>query len=166
MIETPTSRPEFVAPAAPFLVEEKKTPSPSEARLPQILPTRVQAKAKTIFVIDDESSIADSLQEILNGHGYQALAFYSGRSAIEAARKQCPDFVLCDVVMPKLDGVDTVIAISKFCPRTRIVLFSGQATTSDILAKGRDKGFVFELLPKPIHPDRLLKKLAALKECS
>lgn len=118
--------------------------------------------SKRILVIDDEALIADSLTEILNQRGYQALAFYQGRAAINAVRKQCPDFVLSDVVMPELNGVETVLAIRRLCPRARILLFSGQATSTDVLEKARARGHDFELLPKPIHPDRLLKKLSVL----
>ena len=114
------------------------------------------------MVIDDETEIADSLAEILSAHGYDAVAFYSGKTAIDFARKQCPDLVVSDVIMPKMNGVDTVLAIREMCPDTRILLFSGQAGTSDVLAKARAQGQEFELLSKPIHPDQLLKRLSKL----
>jgi DNA-binding response OmpR family regulator len=114
------------------------------------------------MVIDDETEIADTLAEILIAHGYDALAFYSGKTAIDFARNQCPAFVVSDVIMPKMNGVDTVLAIRELCPDARILLFSGQAGTRDILAHARAKGHEFELLPKPIHPDQLLKRLSNL----
>jgi len=110
-------------------------------------------------VIDDEASIADSLTEILNSQGFEARAFYRGQSAIDFARQNCPDIVLSDVVMPKLNGVETVLAIRQLCPATRILLFSGQAGTTNILQQARERGHEFELLPKPLNPDVLLKKL-------
>jgi len=91
--------------------------------------------------------------------GFDARPFYGGQGAIDFARKQCPDIVLSDVVMPKLNGVETVLAIRELCPSTRILLFSGQAGTSNILQRARASGHEFELLPKPIHPEDLLKKL-------
>lgn len=125
---------------------------------------RFEAKrdAKHVLIVDDEVGIADSLTEILAGYGYAARAVYSGIDAINHCHELCPDIVVSDVVMPKLNGVDTVLAIREFCPKIRILLFSGQAGTSDILARARAKGHDFELLPKPIHPDRLLKTLASL----
>jgi CheY-like chemotaxis protein len=124
---------------------------------------RLEAKGtdKHVLVVDDEVGIANSLAEILAGHGYEARAAYSGVDAINYCHELCPDIVVADVVMPKLNGVDTVLAIREFCPEIRILLFSGQAGTSDILARARAKGHNFELLPKPIHPDRLLKTLAS-----
>jgi len=69
-------------------------------------------------------------------------------------------------MMPKLNGVETVLAIREHCPATRILLFSGQAGVMDILDEARARGHQFELLPKPIHPDLLLKKLAGFKKSS
>jgi DNA-binding NtrC family response regulator len=88
-----------------------------------------------VLVIDDEADIADSLTDILILHGYDAVAFHGGLSAIESIRNHCPSIVVSDVVMPKLNGVDTVAAIHEFCPDVRILLLSGQALTTDILEK-------------------------------
>ncbi|HLW55345.1 MAG TPA: response regulator [Candidatus Angelobacter sp.] len=150
----------------PFLLDHKKSPLrfPSPA-VPPRLPKSAGHPLCT-FVIDDETGIADSLMEILNGNGYEAVAFYDGQSAIESARQRCPDLVLADVMMPRLNGVETVIAIRNICRRTRIVLFSGQAGTVDLLESARARGYEFELLAKPIHPDKLLKKLADFKKPS
>jgi len=120
------------------------------------------SEAHRVLVIDDEADIADSLTDILILHGYDAVAFHDGLSAIESARSHCPDIVVSDVVMPKLNGVDTVAAIHEFCPEVRIVLLSGQALTMDILEKARAAGRDFEVLPKPIHPYLLLKKISLL----
>jgi CheY-like chemotaxis protein len=63
--------------------------------------------------------------------------------------------------MPQIDGVETAIAIRKYLPKARIVLFSGQSATVEILERARALGHDFELLPKPIHPTELLKHLRA-----
>jgi DNA-binding NtrC family response regulator len=124
-------------------------------------PVKRTVKPKRVLVVDDEIYVADSLTEILANHGYDAFACYNGHAAIESVQEQCPDFVISDVVMPKLNGVDTVLAIQKICPVARIILFSGQAGTANILEQARAKGHIFELLPKPIHPEQLLKRLTA-----
>lgn len=115
-----------------------------------------------VLVIDDEADIADSLTDILILHGYDAVAFHDGVSAIESARHHCPNLVISDVVMPELNGVDTVTAIHEFCPAVRILLLSGQALTTDILDRARASGREFEVLPKPIHPYLLLKRVLLL----
>lgn len=131
----------------------------AKARESQSESSKTQKPARRILVIDDEASIADTLAEILTSQGFEATAFYRGQSAIDFARKNCPDIVLSDVVMPKLNGVETAVAIRQLCPATRILLFSGQAGTTNILEHAREGGHEFELLPKPLHPDALLKKL-------
>lgn len=112
-----------------------------------------------ILVVDDEPLIADTIVQILNLSGFIAEAVYGGREAIETARRIAPDLVLSDVLMPHIDGVDAAIAIQKFLPDARIVLFSGQAATVEILARARRCGYHFELLAKPLHPTQLIQHL-------
>ena len=112
-----------------------------------------------ILVVDDETIIADTIVQILNRNGFIAEAAYSGTDAIALAKLHCPELVLSDVMMPQVDGVEAAIAIREHCSDTRIVLFSGQAATVEILARARDRGHNFELLPKPIHPTQLIRHL-------
>ena len=112
-----------------------------------------------ILVVDDEALIADTIVQILNRSGFIAEAAYSGQQAIDAARRFQPELILSDVLMPHIDGVEAAIAIREFCPATRIVLFSGQAATVEILARARARGHDFELLAKPVHPTQLIKHL-------
>jgi CheY-like chemotaxis protein len=117
------------------------------------------APSPRILVVDDEAVIADTIVQILNRNGFIAEAAYSGAQAIELAHRYCPELVLSDVMMPHVDGVEAAIKIRELCPDTRIVLFSGQAATVEILARARERGHNFELLPKPIHPTQLIKHL-------
>ncbi len=118
-----------------------------------------EAPSPRILVVDDEVLIADTIVQILNRNGFIAEAAYSGAEAIQQASRHCPELVLSDVMMPNVDGVEAAIAIREHCPDTRIVLFSGQAATVEILARARQRGHDFELLPKPIHPTQLIKHL-------
>ena len=113
-------------------------------------------------MVDDEQLIAQSLRDILSRAGFEAVFALSGTEAIELAEQICPDIVISDVIMPDLDGVQTAIRIQRSCPDARILLFSGQAATSDILERARAEGHNFELLPKPIHPARLLAAIRKL----
>ena len=112
-----------------------------------------------ILVVDDEPLIADTIVQILNRSGFLAEAAYGGREAIDTARRTNPELILSDVLMPHVDGVEAAITIQKFLPETRIVLFSGQAATVEILARARTRGYNFELLAKPLHPTQLIKHL-------
>jgi CheY-like chemotaxis protein len=123
---------------------------------------RDSSKKHRVLVVDDEQLIAQSLRDILSRAGFDAVFALSGNEAIELAEEICPDIVISDVIMPELDGVQTAISIQRACPNARILLFSGQAATSDILERARAEGHNFELLPKPIHPARLLAAINKL----
>lgn len=112
-----------------------------------------------VLVVDDERVIADTLAIILNKSGYDATAVYSGFDAVEKARQIKPDLVISDVVMADMNGIDASIEIRKLLPDCKILLFSGQAATKDLLAKARADGHNFDLLIKPVHPTDLLAKL-------
>lgn len=116
-------------------------------------------RAPRVLVVDDERLVADTLSEILKRFKYDALPCYNGEAAIEAARAQCPDFVLSDVIMPRLNGVETVLKIREICPHARVILLSGNAATANLLAQAHSEGHDFELLAKPVHPDELLRHL-------
>ncbi|MFP5231096.1 MAG: response regulator [Acidobacteriota bacterium] len=121
---------------------------------PRVVPAPTQ-----VLVVDDEPLIAETIVQILNRSGFVAAAAYGGKEAIEAAQRMRPDLVLSDVLMPNVDGVEAAITIQTFLPATRIVLFSGQAATVEILARVRQRGYNFELLAKPLHPTELIRHL-------
>jgi len=114
-----------------------------------------------VLIVDDERLIADTMADILEGAGFQAAIAYDGWSALQVAGILQPDYLLSDVLMPRMNGVDLAIAIQKMYPAARILLFSGQAGITEILRAAQDQGFQFELIAKPIHP---LNVIARLKE--
>jgi len=116
------------------------------------------AKPK-VLVVDDERVIADTLAMILNQSGFQARAVYSGENALEMAATFEPDMLIADVIMADLNGIDAAIQIRALLPRTKILLFSGQAPTAHLLEKARAPGYEFEILAKPVHPQDLLTRL-------
>lgn len=112
-----------------------------------------------VIVVDDEPIIADTLVNILNGEGHNAIAVSDGDSAIRWAQMLIPDAVVTDVVMPGMNGIEAAKAILRLIPRCRIILFSGQVASHELLARARAEGYSFEVLPKPINPSVLLEKL-------
>jgi CheY-like chemotaxis protein len=110
-------------------------------------------------VVDDERRIADTLAIILNRNGFDATAVYTGTEAVERARDTRPDLIISDVIMPDMNGIEAAIRIRQALPGCKILLFSGQAATADLLEKARAQGHEFEILAKPVHPQDLLAKL-------
>jgi CheY-like chemotaxis protein len=118
-------------------------------------------KKPRVLVVDDEQVIADTLAKILDLNGYDASAVYTGTAAVESARALKPDLVISDVIMPDMNGIEAAISIRGFLPSCKILLFSGQAATADLLENARAQGHEFEILAKPVHPSDLLAKLKA-----
>ena len=112
-----------------------------------------------VLVADDERVIADTLAIILNQSGFEATAVYSGEKAVETARTLAPDMLISDVIMTDLNGIDAAIRIRTMLPTCKILLFSGQASTADLLDRARAQGHEFEILAKPVHPQDLLARL-------
>lgn len=121
-----------------------------------------EPRKPSILVVDDEKRIADTMCEILNSVGFDATAAYDGWSALDAATQCRPDYLLSDVLMPRMNGVELAIAIRQARPATKILLFSGQAGISEILHSAQERGFTFDLIGKPIHPSRLIERLKQL----
>lgn len=120
--------------------------------------TEIKAKPR-VLVVDDEHVIADTLAIILNQAGFNASAVYTGNDAVELARSEKPDLIISDVIMPDMNGIEAAIHIRGFLPSCKILLFSGQAATADLLENARARGYEFEILAKPVHPQDLLAKL-------
>ncbi len=96
--------------------------------------------------------------------GFNARSFTKPLDALEAARLEAPDLLISDVVMPLLSGIELAIQVREHCPNCKVLLFSGQAATADMLETARAKGYDFELLLKPVHPSGLLTKIRNLTE--
>jgi CheY-like chemotaxis protein len=114
-----------------------------------------------VLVADDERVIADTLAMILNQSGFEARAVYSGEKALELVPTFMPDMLISDVIMGGLNGIDAAIKVRSLVPKIKILLFSGQAATADLLEKARAQGYEFEILAKPVHPQDLLSRLRA-----
>ncbi|HEX3894131.1 MAG TPA: response regulator [Terracidiphilus sp.] len=114
----------------------------------------------SVMVVDDESSIADTLAEILSRNGYSVVAAYDGDSALESALLTPPEMLITDVVLPGMSGIDLAITVKRIFPDCKIILFSGQASTGDLLAAASREGHQFVLLNKPVHPADLLARIA------
>jgi CheY-like chemotaxis protein len=94
-------------------------------------------------------------------NGYSARFFLNPLEALQLSLSEAPDLLISDVNMPQLSGIDLAIRMREQCPRCRILLFSGQAETADLLEAARAQGHDFLLLSKPIHPSDLLHRIRA-----
>lgn len=110
-----------------------------------------------VFVVDDEPIIASTLAAILNINGFSARHFTQPLEVLAEAEADIPD-----VAMPELSGIDLAIGMKAQHPFCKILLFSGQAHTADLLEQARQRGHHFRLLVKPVFPTQLLSEVEKL----
>jgi len=113
-----------------------------------------------VLVVDDERVIADTLATILSRSGYRTKAAYDGSSGLRMARAYRPRLLITDVIMPGMTGIELALTVEMVVPSCKVLLFSGQAATVDLLAKARERGRDYTILSKPIHPADMIKRVA------
>jgi DNA-binding response OmpR family regulator len=113
-----------------------------------------------VLVVDDESMIADSLADILKRSGYTAVPAYDGEAALETALLMPPELLISDVVLPGMNGIELAITVKRIFPDCKVILSSGQSSTSRLLASADSAGHHFVFLNKPVHPKELLERVA------
>ncbi|HEY2469509.1 MAG TPA: response regulator [Terracidiphilus sp.] len=112
-----------------------------------------------VLVIDDDQIVADTFAMILNSNGFDAIAAYSGKAGLDAAKKVAFDFLVSDVVMQEMNGIEAANEIRGLLPDCKVVLISGNNDTSVLLKEAESRGQHFQILPKPVHPTALLDAL-------
>lgn len=118
------------------------------------------AGSRKIMVVDDEVSIADTLALIFSSNGYDAQSAYSAEQALEMIEGWSPDLAIIDVVLPGMNGIEFAIFLKASYPQIDFLLFSGQPGTGGLLEEAKKKGYLFEILAKPLHPTLMLAKVA------
>jgi DNA-binding NtrC family response regulator len=116
-------------------------------------------RRRRVLIVDDEHLIADTLALILANAGFDTWTSYSGEEAMGVAHNIAFDAVLSDVMMSGMNGVQLAMRILEEYPDSRVLLFSGQAMTNDLVREAEARGFNFSVLSKPLHPSRLIKLL-------
>ena len=116
-----------------------------------------------VLVLDDEVPVADSLVQILAMFGYDATASYNPEEGVEWLASHPCDIVVSDVVFNgRMSGIDLAIQLAETLPACKILLMSGNNSTTDLLAEAQKQGHTFDILAKPVHPNIILDRLKIL----
>jgi CheY-like chemotaxis protein len=113
-------------------------------------------RRQVVLVVDDEPLVAETLALILSGAGFAATAVKSGREALTLAQKRRPAFLLTDIHMPGMTGVELALTFTAEFPECKVLLFSGRATAEDLLP-AVEAGIELPMLAKPIHPTEIIE---------
>jgi FixJ family two-component response regulator len=119
-----------------------------------------QSRQQIVFVVDDEVIISATLGMILRHEGYDSRSFDQPDEAIMAAHVDSPDLLVTDLIMPGMTGIELANRVRQTCPRCRVLVFSGQASMSALIERGKEDGIPIDhFLLKPVHPMVLLRKV-------
>jgi putative two-component system response regulator len=113
--------------------------------------------AKLILAVDDEDDITFILKTVLSKRGYKVKEAYSGEECLEILKKEKPDLIFMDIMMPGIDGWETARRI-KANPLTRDIPFSMLSVKCDPAdkRKSQDYSFADAHLDKPLDFEILL----------
>ncbi len=107
-----------------------------------------------ILIIDDEKSIRKALREILEFEKFKVDDAEDGMSGLEFLKKNSYNIVLCDIKMPKMDGMEVLEKIQNIAPDTPVVMISGHGnieTAVEAIKKG-----AYDFIQKPLDLNRIL----------
>jgi len=116
---------------------------------------------KKILVVDDEVDLVKTIQFSLELEGYKVLVSYNGEDALAQARKENPDLILLDLMLPKLDGYK-VCRFLKFDEQYKhipILMMTAKTQEKDKLM-GKETG-ADEYITKPFDMEELMEKIKA-----
>ncbi len=88
----------------------------------------MEFKKPVILVVDDESDMCEMLVAILSGEGYGTDMANSGKEAVKKVKDEGVDFVLLDIMMPEMSGIETLQQIKAVRPGLPVVMITAYAT--------------------------------------
>ena len=118
--------------------------------------------AQRILVVDDDKSIVKVLVGYLEQSGYQVSTAYDGESALHVLRRERPDLILLDLMMPNRDGweVTQIVRADKTLAPTPIIMITARIDDTDKIV-GLELG-ADDYIPKPFNPREVVARVKAL----
>lgn len=114
---------------------------------------------KTILLIEDDSALRENTAELLELENYKVYTASNGRIGIEIAKKKCPDIIVCDIMMPEIDGYGVLEAVHADATTMHIpFIFLSAKTEHKEIRKGMDLG-ADDYLKKPFEEFELLSAI-------
>jgi len=121
---------------------------------------------KKILVVDDEVNITQILEFSIGAEGYEVITAQNGEEAIDKAKRERPDLIILDIMMPRIDGYEAcrILKANPLTKNTPVLLLT---------AKGRDidRRLGYEVgatdyIVKPFSPNRLIARIHELLSCT
>ena len=118
--------------------------------------------AKRILIVDDEVQLVEMVKMRLEAAGYETISAYDGQDGFDKARKDKPDLIILDLMLPKMDGYKVCGLLKNDARYSKIpiIMFTARVQEEDVRL-GKDLG-AEEYVTKPFDPKILLSKIKEL----
>ncbi len=107
-----------------------------------------------VLIVDDETTIIESLEGILSDDGFEVMHAFNGYEALKKIETDSPDIVLLDIWMPGMDGIETLKEIKKGFPNIPVVMITGHGSIES--AVDATKSGAYDFLEKPLSIDKVM----------
>jgi two-component system phosphate regulon response regulator OmpR len=114
---------------------------------------------KRILIIDDDARLRKLLKEYLEGYEFQVLTLEDGAEALATVRKESPDMVILDIMLPGKDGLEVLREI-RTAHSVPVIMLTAKGEETDRIV-GLELG-ADDYLPKPFNPRELLARMKAV----
>lgn len=101
-----------------------------------------------ILVVDDEEEVRQLIVEFLESRGYAVITAATGFEALTAVKHYRPDLVLMDIMMPKMNGLETLQRIREINPRVGVIMLTG--VEDEAIAKEAMRKEAYDYITKPL----------------
>jgi len=119
---------------------------------------------KKILVIEDEAAVGINILEILQSGGFEVIMAQDGETGMQLAKQHIPNLIICDIMMPGLDGYGVLMALREESDTAMIpFIFLTAKTTREDFRQGMNLG-ADDYLTKPFRRTELLEAVAARLE--
>lgn len=117
---------------------------------------------KVVLVVDDEVQLVEMIKMRLEANGYSVITAYDGQEALNKAKKNKPDILILDLMLPKMDGYKVCGLLKKDArfAKTPIIIFTARAQEEDVVL-GKELG-AEAYITKPFEPQALIAKIKEL----
>lgn len=122
-------------------------------------PSSTPIEGKRILVVEDEEALAIGVQDALRHAGHEAETCLDGKQALERIRKEDPDLVVLDLMLPGMSGLDILETLRKENNRVRVVVLTALADEADVI-RGFELG-ADDYVKKPFSPRELVARVEA-----
>ena len=115
-----------------------------------------------VLVCDDERDIVSALKIYLTAEGYQVYEAYNGKEALEVLSKEEIHLVLMDIMMPVMDGIETLVKIKEYDEEAKIIMVTASGQKNKML--DAIKLGAADFVTKPYETSQIISIMDSMKE--